>query len=109
MNSLLCEFYILLAQDPMDILSQGSYRDTQFEKMLGIQDLYWSIQLAGILSAAIVLIASGIMLYVVSYQKSVAQIKEKIVSVLISVISLASLPFIFDIALTILYEVFNLS
>ena len=99
-----------LDKSPMEILSSkmpGSWdTDTSAEGKLinamGVKTLAFIINLFGIMSAIVIIVASFVALLVVNYPKTVAQTKQRIVHVLFTVVIMASLPLILDCILSLL-------
>lgn len=90
--------YMLLDSTPFDILGEtDTVLDTySFIKGTGIPALGQVLNMLGILSAAIIILASLGMLLIVNYPKTVAQTKEKIANALMVVAFVAAFPLIAD-------------
>lgn len=100
--------FMLLSESPLGILGQEDTRGDfgSFVAKTGIASLGQVLNAAGILSAAIVIAASLLLLAVVNYPKTKAQTKERIVNALIAVALLAALPYLADVIYAVILGMF---
>lgn len=101
-------FALLTLSSPMEILGDPSTIGdaNTFIKRTGITALGQVLNMAGILSAAIVILAALGMLLIVNYPKTVAQTKEKIANALMVVAFIASFPLIADAIYSVVTGIF---
>lgn len=108
MNHLIFSIYVLLSDTPFGILSDedriGDARG--FIIKTGIPALGQVLNIAGVVSAAIIILAALGMLLVVNYPKTVAQTKEKIANALMVVAFIAAFPLIADALYTVITQSF---
>ena len=94
---------------PLEILgnpdSKGDFG--HFVATSGIASLGQVLSIAGILSAAIVIACSLLLLVVVNYPKTKAQVKERIANSLIAVALIAALPYLADVIYSIILSMFR--
>ena len=98
----------LLSHTPFEILGDrgGTSDASSFVRRTGIPALGQVLNIAGILSAAIIILASLGVLLVVNYPKTVAQTKEKIVNALMVVAFIAAFPLIADAIYSVIIGAF---
>ncbi len=99
---------IALLDTPFQILgSEDGIGDARgFIVKTGIPALGQVLNVAGIVSAAVIILASLGMLLIVNYPKTVAQTKERIANALMVVAFIAAFPLIADALYTIITQAF---
>ena len=99
---------LLSSDTPMEILGDPSTiaDANSFIRRTGITALGQVLNIAGILSAGIVILASLGMLLIVNYPKTVAQTKEKIANALMVVAFIAAFPLVADAIYSVITGVF---
>lgn len=103
--------YILLEvleESPFDILgrSDSSGTASNFIFNTGMAQIGEILNVAGILSAAIIIVSSLAVLLVAQYPKTRSQTKEKIVNALMVVAFIAAFPFVADVIYTVITNIF---
>ena len=93
---------------PLEILGDpdGAVDAAGFINNTGIPALGQVLNVAGILSAAIIVLTSLGMLLLVNYPKTVAQTKERIANALMVVAFIAMFPLLADVIYTVICQVF---
>ncbi len=99
---------VMLIDSPMAILSKqdNKYDPVSLKNFLGFHQLASVLEVAGILSAMIIIVASVMTLYVANYMKTRAQTKEKIIMGLSAVAYIAAFPFLADVIITLIKTAF---
>jgi hypothetical protein len=92
----------ILVNDP----AQGSSKYSDLRAFLGFFQLANVLEIAGILSASIIIVVSVLTLFIANYMKTRAQTKERIIMGLTSIAYIAAFPFLADVILTIIKEAF---
>lgn len=99
----------VLAETPFEILGKWEYgiaknadgswstANNDFMTILGFRELAYTMNVLGIWSAIFVIFCGMLVLVVVNYPKTVSQTKTKIVHAIITVATIAALPFIGDV------------
>lgn len=100
--------FALLSDTPFGILADSDrISDARgFIVKTGIPSLGQVLNVAGIISAAVIILAALGMLLIVNYPKTVAQTKEKIANALMVVAFIAAFPLIADALYTVITESF---
>lgn len=100
--------FVFLSDTPFGILADSDrISDARnFIVKTGIPSLGQVLNVAGIISAAVIILAALGMLLIVNYPKTVAQTKEKIANALMVVAFIAAFPLIADALYTVITESF---
>ena len=106
-NSIYTYLLYTTSETPFSILKQswrGATEKTQTINILGLPQLAYVLDIAGMIGAVIVIISSLLTLVLVNYPKTVAQTKTKIVHALLVVALIGALPFLADVVYTVIYN-----
>lgn len=100
--------YALLTETPFEILGRRDRAGnaSQFIFNTGMAQVGEILNVAGILSAAIIIASSLAVLLIAQYPKTRAQTKEKIVNALMVVAFIAAFPFVADVIYTVITNIF---
>ena len=106
-RAMICQ-YILAKDTPFDILGEPDTAGdaNTFIYTIGMPQVGEILNVAGILSAAIIIVASLGILLVAQYPKTRSQTKEKIVNALMVVAFIAAFPFVADVIYTVITNIF---
>ena len=90
-------------------LAGGVSVETYLSDQTGVRLIGYILTYAAVISAIILIVSALVMLIIVNYPKTVAQTKQKIGQVFLTIIVVAMLPILFDVLYTLVHMLMGYS